>query len=243
MAGAGEREGGEIAEDVPRRRVGACGLGLAAQRSGSGQSGLPRSMRQVEAKSASVLGATRTCQSTIASAGSLSWRRRRGHRHSGLVDRAEGRAGRGGFAGLSGLPEAISGPPRSAGRGAHAGDCLGDRKLSTVRGGWVGRGGRRVAGGRHAPDASVGHARPLRVGALAAQNRDAALLGQGRGARQRPKEQEEGEVASFHSTNRRQVIAASQWQVAHLAGPGGGAYADFSGGNRRKPCSTDRSLR
>ena len=45
----------------------------------------------------------------------------------------------------------------------------------------------------------------------------------GRFARQQAGEQDEGGTDGLHARNRRQGLAASQWQVANLAGIGGGA--------------------
>src|SRR5713101_7473435 len=59
--------------------------------------------------------------------------------------------------------------------------------------------------------------------ALAAKDGDATLLGEERLARQQAGEQDEGGSNGLHARNRRQGVAASQWQVAHLAGAEGEA--------------------
>ena len=56
------------------------------------------------------------------------------------------------------------------------------------------------------------------IDALAAQNGDAALLGLSAGAGKGAEEQDEGEGLIFHARNRRQVLAASQWQVRGCLG-------------------------
>ena len=61
------------------------------------------------------------------------------------------------------------------------------------------------------------------IAALAAQNGNATLLGKGGRRGGQASQQDEGVERSIHARNRRQGLAASQWQVAHLAGTIGGA--------------------
>ena len=198
--------------------------------SGSGQSGLSRRNRQVAAKLASVRGATRrmlhstiAVEQRVAEVGDGRARIGPAAFVHGLV--GGGKGGR--LGGESGFAEPVSACATSlgaAGRRHQAARAFTDRLGGSGRNGWPGCG--RCAAGcpiGHAPHAGVGCALRWLIAALAAQNGDAALLGGGRNGSGQAGEQDEGVERSFHARNRRQGLAASQWQVAHLAGTGGGA--------------------
>ena len=213
--------------------------------SGSGQSGLSRRKRQVEAKSASVLGADPqdvpvdvARQQRIAEI--CHHRARVGE--AAFVDRLEG-GGKGSGLGVAqrlrrgdGLRHVARRRRQDAARCAVIADRqrraarsddglwglgLGGLRRGRCRHRWLGCGGRTLD--RHAPDAGIGRGLCRLIAALAAQDGDAALLGQDGFARQQAGEQDEGGSDGFHARNCRQGLAASQWQVANLAGTGGGA--------------------
>ena len=233
MAGAGERrKGGEVADDVAGRRFRRDAIlrlpaqhlwfrpvGIVAQEApGRGEVGvgLGRGPQDVPVDVAR--------QQRIAEV--------RHHRArigvAAVVDRLEGR-GKGSGLGVAerlrrgdGLRHVAL---RRRGHDSARGAVIADRQRRTARSG-LGltdlrlrrrRPWRGAPLDRHAPHAGIGRLRRL-IAALAAQDGDATLLGKDGCARQQAGEQDEGGTDGFHARNRRQVLAASQWQVRGYPG-------------------------